>query len=187
MKKPPFVTFFVVVFSVVAIAAITARPAAGQELFEYERRVRTADVFLQKLLRDGVVTSPTLRKLVARLQASDVVVYLSRDRNLQTPLEGKTTFTTAAGSVRYVAIGVAWGRIPTLTIATIAHELQHAVEIADAPWVIDEESLAREYRRIGFRSTVGPRAPLGRAFESAEAMAVGQRVWREFVSRSADD
>jgi hypothetical protein len=132
------------------------------------------------------VTSPTLRKLVARLLASDVVVYLARDRQLSPKLQGKTTFKGMAGGVRYLQVSVGWSLLPTFQIATLAHELQHSAEIAAAPWVVDERSLADEYARIGYDSPSVSTAP-GRAFESAEAVAVGLRVWREFVSKSADD
>ena len=35
-------------------------------------------------------------------------------------------------------------------IAMMAHELQHAVEIAETPAIVDGESLVREYKRIGY-------------------------------------
>lgn len=36
-------------------------------------------------------------------------------------------------------------------VAILGHELQHAAEIAAAPWVHDAGTLARLYRRIGLR------------------------------------
>jgi hypothetical protein len=169
------------------VMLMTARPAAADDLFDFEQRIRTTDPYLRRLLRDGVIASPTLRKLVAHLLASDVVVYLTRAHDLPTSLEGKTTFKGAAAGVRYLSVCVAWTRLPGVHIATMAHELQHAVEIADAPWVVDERSLALEYKRIGFHSPAPTGRPPGRAFESTEAIAAGQRVWREFASKSADD
>jgi hypothetical protein len=59
----------------------------------------------------------------------------------------------------------------------LGHELRHAVEVAGAPWVLDESSLAEEYRRIGFPS--GGRN--GAAFESRAAIDAGERVLRELT------
>ena len=38
----------------------------------------------------------------------------------------------------------------------MAHELQHAVEIAETPAIVDGESLVREYKRIGYVNTLSP-------------------------------
>jgi hypothetical protein len=62
-------------------------------------------------------------------------------------------------------------------VAILGHELQHAVEVANAPWVVDEASLAEEYRRIGFPS----HADHGMSFESRAAIDAGQRVLRDLT------
>jgi hypothetical protein len=61
-------------------------------------------------------------------------------------------------------------------IAALGHELRHAVEIADAPVIINDASLAAEYARIGFASH-GVRK--GSGYESRAAIDAGQRVWVE--------
>jgi hypothetical protein len=61
-------------------------------------------------------------------------------------------------------------------IAILGHELQHALEIANAASVVDEESLALEYRRIGFASG-GLRR--GTGYDSRAAIDAGHRVWSE--------
>ena len=82
--------------------------------------------------------------------------------------DGRLTFISAVGGYRYVHVRVARLAAADVQIALIGHELQHAVEIADAPDVVDRPSLAREYQRIGFlepathdracRSTATPRS-----------------------------
>jgi hypothetical protein len=64
-------------------------------------------------------------------------------------------------------------------IALIGHELQHAVEIADAPSVVDSRSLRMEYQRIGYltRRFRGPRL----SFDTRAANDIGHRVLREIV------
>jgi hypothetical protein len=54
----------------------------------------------------------------------------------------------------------------------IAHEVQHALEIADAPDVVDRRSPAVLYRRIGHVSGVN-------SFETIDAQAMQRRVCRE--------
>jgi len=56
------------------------------------------------------------------------------------------------------------------------HELQHAVEIADAPEVVDVPSLVAFYRRVGQVMSSG-----GRTFETNAAVATERRVLLELV------
>lgn len=68
---------------------------------------------------------------------------------------GATRFVTRAGGQRYLRITLdvlVWG---DAAIALLAHELQHAWEIAQAPWVIDQATLGQLYRRIGHAGCVG--------------------------------
>ena len=65
-------------------------------------------------------------------------------------------------------------------MSLLAHELQHAVEIADAPEVVDEASLKELYRRLGADS--GPGAFNGSVwFETQGAIDTGRRVYSELV------
>ena len=142
--------------------------------------IRTTDQRLIRLLRQGVRGSETFRRLVDRLRQSDVIVYLECGGTGSTG--GRLTFVSAAASWRYVHVRVA--RLPSadVQIALIGHELQHAVEVADAPDVIDLPSLAREYQRIGFLS---PQLNPGVSFDSSAAVDAGYRVLRE-MSGGAD-
>ena len=176
----------VVSASLLLAIVLTAPFASGADLLDYERSIRTSDGYLRAILREGVASSPALSKLVARLRRSDVVVYLVRDRALPGHLDGETSFLTAAAGRRYLYVKIAWDRVPLRHIATLAHELQHAAEIADAPWVVNSESLAQEYERIGFHSTIQTGHTGRRAYESAAAREMGERVWREFASTAGD-
>src|SRR4030095_6976006 len=93
---------------------------------------------------------------------------------------GRLTFVSAVADWRYVHVRAA--RLPSadVQIALIGHELQHAVEIADAPEVVDLPSLAREYQRIGF---LNPRLTPGVSFDSSAAVDAGYRVLREISGR----
>lgn len=166
------------------VLAAAAHANAGQ-LLEFEKHVRTTDPSLRALIRDARATSPTFRRLLARLERSDVIVYVTRHYDMSPALDGQVTFTANAGGVRYLNIRLAWDRPPRRLVATLAHELQHAVEIADAEDVVDEASLARAFSRFGEPASMNVRSV--QAFETQEAVDAGQRVWREYGTSSADD
>ena len=141
------------------------------------RPIRSTDRRLRMLLDEGLRISPTLRALVARLSRSDVVVYLRCDES-STAAGGRLTFVSSAGGYRYVVVRMTrFARAQQ--IAIMAHELQHAVEIADTPAIVDGQSLAREYHRMGY---VNAHTPLpGIAFDTEAAVRVGEQVLRELM------
>jgi len=146
--------------------------------------LRTTDDRLRRLLDLGTRASPTFRALVRRLLESDVVVYLWCDRADTAPSDGRLTFVSAAGGYRYVVVRLAHFRSRARQIALMAHELRHAVEVADAPQVVDVESFEREYRRIGYMSST-PTADR-RTFDTRAAVDAGWQVIRE-LTLSDDD
>jgi hypothetical protein len=155
---------------------------AAESITDSPRRppIRSTDRRLRSLLEDGVRLSPTLRALVARLRASDVVVYLQCD-GYHAP-DGRLTFLSSAGGYRYVVVRMA--RFPRLQqIAMMAHELQHAVEIADHPSIVDGPSLVREYQRIGYENPWN-QLP-GVAFDTQAAVRVGEQVLKELMEDSS--
>jgi hypothetical protein len=167
--------------SLMLLCLLVATPSlsmAAESIAEAPRRpsIRSTDRRLRSLLEDGLRVSPTLRVLVARLHASDVVVYLQCDG--PSGPDGRLTFLTTAGGYRYVVVRMA--RFPrSQQIAMMAHELQHAVEIAETPAIVDGPSLVREYRRIGYEN---PWSQLpGVSFDTRAAVRVGEQVLRELM------
>ena len=164
------------------VVLISSRALSAETIPEDRRRhIRTTDPRLIRLVRDGVRTSETFRRLVDRLNRSDVVVYLDCGGSTASS-DGRLTFISAVGGYRYVHVRVARLAAEDVQTALIGHELQHAVEIADAPDVVDSPSLAREYQRIGFLS---PRLTPGVSFDSDAAVAAGQRVLRELSGKES--
>ena len=143
-------------------------------------RVRIVDHQLRHLLQAGLAVSPTLRALVDRLERSDVVAYVRVDE-MRDGLAGRLQFINASAGARYVLIRVV--RIPTRSrqLALLAHELQHAVEVASAPHVVDVQTLTQEYERIGYAGR--HRHEGARSFETAGAIAAGAQVLRELNGR----
>jgi len=167
--------------SLLLLCLLVATPLlsmAAEPIAENPRRppIRSTDRRLRSLLEEGVRTSPTLRALVARLHASDVVVYLQCDGPAAP--DGRLTFLSSVGGSRYVVVRMS--RFPRMQqIAMMAHELQHAVEIAETPAIVDGESLVREYRRIGYENAWS-QLP-GISFDTKAAVRAGEQVLKELM------
>jgi hypothetical protein len=144
----------------------------------HTRRIRTLDAHLHGLLEQGVRESPTFRALAARVEQSDVIVYLVPDVSPPSGVAGRLTFLSATGGVRYVAVRLRPLGSSVREVAMLAHELQHAVEIAENASIVDDETLARQYLRIGLAKPV-PRAT---AFDTRAAIDAGYQVHRELAS-----
>ena len=63
-------------------------------------------------------------------------------------------------------------------LGIVGHELQHAVEIASAPNVVDDQSFKRLFTRIGYSGCLSAR---GEQFETTAALETGERVREEFA------
>ena len=133
---------------------------------------------MRTLIEDAIASSPTVRALVARITASDVVVFVACEHNPAVKALGRLNFMTSAGGLRYLVIRLKPTR-RSAAIAMLAHELQHAAEIADTPSIVDDESLGREYERIGYRSHASHG---GVAFDTKAAVETGRRVAGELIA-----
>jgi hypothetical protein len=162
-------------------ALVTAAAVSGNDNIP---RLRTTDRHVRALLGEGLARSPSLRALNARLAAGNVVVYLTCAR-LPPRLDGQLTFVSAAGGFRYVVVRLATDRPWSRQIATLGHELQHAVEIAEQPAIVDQAALVRAYMRIGFARV--PQQHAVRAFDTLAAIAAGEQVRRELAQSAAED
>jgi hypothetical protein len=142
--------------------------------------VRIADPALRQLFDAGCLASPTLRALVSRLDSSDVIAYI-RFEGPRGGIDGSLQFVSASAGIRYVLIRVV--RLPARSrqLALIAHELQHAVEVAAAPHIVDQQTFVQEYERIG--DTSHHRRRRERSFETLAARATGKRVLEELNGR----
>lgn len=141
-------------------------------------RIRPQDARTKQVLKEGAERSATFKALVDRIEASDVIVYVAINPLLRSSLSGSLTWMTRAGEYRYVRASISPEMLFDQMIATVAHELQHAVEVIGDPGVIDEKSLAALYRRIGHES----QASVPSGWETVAAQETGWQVRRELVS-----
>jgi hypothetical protein len=115
----------------------------------HDSQVRSSSSYLRDLLAQGYAKSVTFRHLIVRLNESDVVVYIEPHLTMQSSRSGHlTSRVVIGGSKRYLRIRVNPRGRPNTMIARLAHELQHALEVADAPAVRDEVTFEKHFMLI---------------------------------------
>ncbi len=161
-----------------AIAA-TATLGADQAALDPMTRIRPVQTLAARLLDDGMTKSPTFRRLVARLQRSDVIVYVTIRLDMRSSLGGSLRYVGRSATDRFLLVSLNAQNSRQMLVALLGHELQHATEVADAPDVTSEPALSSLYRRIGIRMAPG-------AWDSVAAQQTGQRVRAEVLQRPVD-
>jgi hypothetical protein len=161
------------------LLSLAATPALADDDPADPPHVRVTERRLRDLFEEGKRSSPTFQALASRLEDSDVVVYIEEDRWATTSFAGRLSFLSVVGGTRYLLIRVVPLMSPIQQLAMMAHELQHAVEVADNPGVVDENSLFREYMRIGYLNGV---TSTGLAVDTRAAIEAGARVAQELRS-----
>jgi hypothetical protein len=153
--------------------------AAGQGAVVSGRtsRLRPLDQKAAALLQAGIERSATFGRLVETLERSDLIVHIET-RHL--PLHGRLQFVFATPSDRYLRVSIHELGRENDVVSWLAHELQHAVEIAGAREVTNQTSLRRFYERIGYRRLAGD----GVAMESDAALATETAVLYEVSGTS---
>jgi hypothetical protein len=162
-------------------ALMSATPAAADAVPDVSSHlhVRIIDHRLRTLFEEGLHRSPTLRGLVSRLEASDVVVYLQPDAYAMGDVAGRLTWLSAVNGVRYVMVRVRRLASVLQQLAMIGHELQHAVEVAETPEIVDGPSMLREYTRIGY---INGAMSSGVTVDTQAALDAGEQVAEELRS-----
>lgn len=109
------------------------------------------DPLVQVSFDMGMERSATFRGLLDALRNSDLIVYIGSESLMAAPVIGEIHFLTSAGPHRYLRVLVKSELSPWDRAAMIAHELQHALEVAAAPEVRDTAAMDALYDRIGYR------------------------------------
>jgi len=91
-------------------------------------------------------------------------------------LSGRLNFVSSVGGVRYVQVIIrCW--LPTRRqLSFLAHELQHALEIATNSEIAGADSMESYYTDVGFQTFIDG---VHRGFETDAAIAVQNQVDRE--------
>lgn len=146
-------------------------PARAADQTDQISHVRTSEPAVQALLDWGLMRSATLTSLVESLNRSDVIVYVQQG-TLPAGVGGVLLHRIVSrGARRYVRILVSLRGARERLTGVIAHELQHAVELAQATDVQHHDDVTALFKRIGF-----PANCQRTCFETATALDVQARV-----------
>jgi hypothetical protein len=164
---------------VIAQPQSPARNTAEQPEPAPARHVRSTATWILDLLQQGESTSTTFRQLLNALDETDVIVYIE---------PGVCAFghfhaclpavVSTAGALRYLRVLIDRGRTPRpALIALIGHELQHTLEVAEAPTVKTGDDVRGLFRRIGRPGECPKGVP--DCFETSAGRRAGQLILEE--------
>jgi hypothetical protein len=161
-----------------ALMLLGAHSARASDAALDDPHVRPLTSGMSQFFAEGMVRSETIRSLVHRLEESDVIVYLRARPFTSTLTTGHLLFVSATPGRRYVMIEIACERSWATQLATLGHELRHAVEVAEAPSVRSDRGLAAYYSTIGIKTNIGW---THEEYETQAAHDAGIRVARELA------
>ena len=166
----------------------TPRPGCQTRLPVHDT-VRTTNSALERLITEGYRRSATFRRVVDALVHTSTRVYVESNwsqqgQGLARNLSGGLQFITSSGGTRFLQVSIRQGATDDEVMATLAHELQHALEVGQAPHVTDGESFRRLFQVIGERRCFGLERE---CYDTAAAIDVGHDVLAEVRRASADD
>ena len=159
------------------VGVALATSASAQDVILPPPHVR-ADREIRRLVDEAARRSPAIRDSIDRLQELDVTVYVRPKMFTQLDLDGRVALLSTAGRHRYLVIELACGRSELTQMATLGHELFHAIEIAEEPSIVNAETLAVFYSRIGIRTSDSGGL---RTFETEAAAAAGLQARRQLL------
>jgi hypothetical protein len=146
------------------------------------QRVRTVDEVLARLLLEGRTRSPTFARLVETIEQTEWLVFVQAGSCPDRVTVGCLIHVVGGfQGRRYLRVVVKVGsRHPDQVIVTLAHELQHAVEVVADANVIDTATLLAHTRRVSTLRFTTPRAAI---YETTAAWHVELAVFRELRKR----
>ncbi len=170
----PSISCAVFLLTFVLAAPVLACAASSQESW-----LRVDDPVAAEAIASGRKKSATFRALLDRLSRSDLIVYVERAFTLGERTRGDTRFVVRAGGFRFLRVRLDVHAVTNAVVALVGHELRHVAEVADAPWVVDEESYGEHFRTVGFSSCTRPQ----KCFDTNDAVVTGDLIMRELTSR----
>lgn len=175
-KRTTFRASSLVVLALVVWSAAGAKASAADTV-----HVRSSDATILALLREGADRSTTFSTLVDTIERSNGIVYVEYGYCAFGRLNGCVLPLLASPSGdRYLRVIVTPDkrrRSHDQLLALIAHELRHALEVFDAPEVVDVQTMNALYRRIGTPETGGLSG-----YETSAARAAGDHALNELLA-----
>lgn len=139
-----------------------------------DSRVRTDHPVLATLIERAALQSATVRALMERIHRTNGIVYVLLGRCGRSVQACLPYTMTLAGDSRILKVIVGRLEPDADAIASIAHELQHAVEVLEEPAIRTGASMYLYYLSNGSKR--------GDVFETPAAVAVG-RITRQEIGK----
>jgi hypothetical protein len=159
-----------VVAAGILVGPLAGMAAAGRDDDPAGLHVRSDSAAIVALIGRASNGSPTFRRLLEAIDATDGVVYLS---DLKCPDGQRACFTgvTVGGSRRnlWVRVDVKRHDDDWDVIRSIAHELRHTLEVLEVPSIASTAAMHFFYQRVGYQ---GGR----RSYETQAAVDAGEAV-----------
>jgi len=141
-------------------------------------RIRPENDAIRALIDSGMERSATFRDLSTGLDNANVIVYV-RFAPCSRGVPACLLWASAHADVRRLLIKVdRFGRSPDELTALLAHELQHATEVASDSEITDLASFEKSFASLGWKH--------GAQFETGEAITLARKVTTE-LGRSERD
>jgi hypothetical protein len=187
----PAIRAFIDEATVRSATFLTAEPGSGTEtrsnttggqqlssghLAPESPRVRGADPALAALIQDATNRSETFRRLVDAIQATDGIVHVVGGRCGHYVRTCLMFWIQVAGPHRILRVMVDERKTGIDAAASIAHELQHALEVLQVPGIKTAGEMHGLFERIGTWRRY--------SFETVAAVKVGDAV-RSELSKSS--
>lgn len=177
-------TLVLVVLTTVAVCVsqeVTAQSVEPKPHFSVEiralPRVRSSEPPLAALVERAAAASPTFEGLLHAIDVTDGLVYIQSGRCTRGVRACMPLAVTIAGPHRLLRVQVEPETAACPLMASIAHELRHAIEVLQEPSLTSSAALFFFFAREG-RHRGGDGDPLG-AWETRAAFEVGARVLGE--------
>ena len=162
----------------VAIAVVAALGAVRVNGQERASAIRPEDAGIRALIASGNERSGTFRSLTDRLDKADIVVYVRFSR-CSGGVPACLVWASTGTAPRRLLIKLdRFGRSPDEVTTLLAHELQHANEVASGADIHDLASFAAAFASRGWKHENG--------FETKEAKTISSKVAAELYVRVAE-
>src|SRR4051812_44001560 len=171
-KSPHFLRGFVISLCTVAMAVggaaiVVAADSAGMP------RVRSGHAYIRAMIEEAAQRSDTFRRLVKGIEATDGIVYVEQGACGHSVRACLSLDVTTAAEYRILRVMVDARQPDWEVMASIGHELQHALEVLGNAALKTSAGVFLFYSRPGGNND---------SFETSEAVKAGNAVRNEVGS-----
>jgi hypothetical protein len=158
----------------VAITAVTAGRATALPDNAVRAEVRSTDAVIRALITEAAGRSQTFRRLVETIEGTDGIVYVESGSCGHGVRACLVMSVTPAAGFRILRILIDMRQKPRNLMASIGHELRHAIEVLENRALVNAATLYLFYSQGNGAND--------RPFETRAAIEAGFAVWNEIES-----